>query len=470
MAATAVGNNAVVNCTICAMTKISAALVCAYYHERIVQGGLPLDCLCITPMETAILNRNLSVGVAMRGCMDIPWSERLSCGAQRITSSAIRDLLELIEQPSVISFAGGLPAPECFPTEELTAATERVLVEAPLAALQYGPTEGYGPLRAFLAARMAALNVPVSTEQVLITSGSQQALDLLGKLFLDTSALVAVEEPTYLGALQAWRPYGPDFVTLPLDEEGLDVSVLERLLENGVQPRFLYLVSCFQNPTGVTLSPARRHALIELAARYALAIVEDDPYGDLYYIGERPEPLAALDIALHGELRHVIYLSTFSKLLAPGLRVGWVAAPGGLVHKLAHAKQGLDLQTGGLAQATVFEACRNGLLARHVPFIRTTYHTRRDAMLAALQQHMPPAVHWTHPEGGMFIWLTLPEQIDTNTLLYEALKEQVAFVPGATFHANGGGRHTMRLNFSYSAPGQIAEGVARLGATIHALV
>jgi 2-aminoadipate transaminase len=402
--------------------------------------------------------------------MDISWSERLSGGAQRITSSAIRDLLKLTEQPAVISFAGGLPAAECFPTAELTAAAGRVLTAHPLAALQYGPTEGYAPLRAFLAARMAALHMSVMPEQVLITSGSQQALDLLGKLFLDTSALVVVEEPTYLGALQAWRPYGPRFVTLPLDDEGLDVTALARLLATGVQPRFLYLVSCFQNPTGVTLSPARRHALIELAARHALPIVEDDPYGDLYYGEERPEPVAALDIARHGELRHVIYLSSFSKIVAPGLRIGWVAAPAGLSSKLAHAKQGLDLHTGSLAQATAFEACHTGLLDDHVPRIRATYRTRRDTLLADLAAQMPPGVRWTRPEGGMFIWLTLPEQLDATELLYAALEQQVAFVPGATFHANGGGTSTLRLNFSYSTPERITEGITRLGQAIRTLL
>ncbi len=402
--------------------------------------------------------------------MDISWSERLSGGAQHITSSAIRDLLKLTEQPAVISFAGGLPAPECFPTAELTAAAERVLTTHPLAALQYGPTEGYAPLRAFLAARMTSLNIPISMEQVLITSGSQQALDLLGKLFLDSSALVVVEQPTYLGALQAWRPYGPHFVTLPLNAEGLDVTALARLLANGAQPRFLYLVSCFQNPTGVTLSSAGRHDLIELAARYALPIVEDDPYGDLCYGSERPEPLAALDIALYGKLRHVIYLSSFSKIVAPGLRIGWVAAPTGLFHKLAHAKQGLDLHTGSLAQATAFEACHNGLLDDHVPRIRATYRTRRDTLLVALAEQMPPGVRWTHPEGGMFIWLTLPEQIDATELLYAALEQQVAFVPGATFHANGGGTSTLRLNFSHCAPERITEGIRRLGAAIRGML
>lgn len=397
------------------------------------------------------------------------WGDRLANGAKPITSSIIRDLLKLTEQPAVISFAGGLPAPECFPTEELTAAAERVLVEHPVAALQYGPTEGYGPLRDLVATRMALMNITVSPEQVLITSGSQQALELLGKLFLDSRALVVVEEPTYLGALQAWRPYGPRFATIPMDEEGLDVAALERLLQSGVQPQFLYLVSCFQNPTGVTLSLARRQALLELAGRYALPIVEDNPYSDLSYDGASPQALAALDVAVHGELRYVLYISTFSKILAPGLRVGWVVAPANLTSKLAQVKQGVDLHTGSLAQATAYEACRHGLLDRHIPYIRAVYSARRDAMLAALAQHMPVDVHWTQPGGGMFIWLTLPPSIDSTELMRAALEQQVAFVPGTTFYANGGGTNTLRLNFSHSAPERIHAGVARLGQALQAL-
>ena len=402
--------------------------------------------------------------------MSTIWTDQLSSGARQITSSAIRDLLKVTEQPDMISFAGGLPAPECFPTEELTAAAERVLVERPLAALQYGPTEGYRPLREFVAGRMARLGLSVPLDQVLITSGSQQALDMLGKLMIDPGALVAVEEPTYLGALQAWRSYCPRFATLPLDSEGLDLAALERLLQSNAQPRCLYLVSCFQNPTGVTLSPARKRALVALAAQYHLPIVEDDPYGELYYGGERPPVLAAIDVELHGELRHVVYLSTFSKLLAPGLRVGWLAAPRELIDKLTQAKQGLDLHSGSLSQVTAYEACRDGLLDRHVPTIRATYHARRDAMLAALARHMPAAVRWTRPEGGMFIWLTLPAHLDAATLLQASLEQHVAFVPGTSFFANGGGSNTLRLNFSHSTPERIGEGVKRLGQAVEALL
>lgn len=395
--------------------------------------------------------------------MDTIWSDRFAQGAQRLTSSAIRDLLKVTEQPEMISFAGGLPAPDCFPTEELTSAAERALVEHPLAALQYGPTEGYGPLRSFLSTRMQTLGMTVSSDQVLITNGSQQALDMLGKLLIDTDAYVAVEEPTYLGALQAWRPYGPRFYTLPIDQDGLDVNALEQLLAGGAQPRFLYLVSCFQNPTGVTLIPQRRRKLLEIAARYRLPIIEDDPYGELCYDGARATPLAALDCEMHGELRYVAYLSTFSKLLAPGLRVGWIAAPNELVTKLTHVKQGLDLHSGSLAQATAYEACRDGLLERHIPTIRSIYHVRRDAMLAALDQHMPPGVTWTRPAGGMFIWLTLPTGMNSAVVLARAIEDCVAFVPGEAFFANGGGQNTMRLNFSHPTPERIAVGVERLG-------
>jgi 2-aminoadipate transaminase len=389
-------------------------------------------------------------------------------GAGQIRSSAIRDLLKVTEIPDMISLAGGLPAPECFPTEELAEAAERVLVERPVAALQYGPTEGYGPLRSFLTERMAGLGVPLSTEQVLITSGSQQALDTLGKLLIDPGALVAVEQPTYMGALQAWRPYQPTFAPLPMDDEGIDVAALAQLLESGARPRFLYVVSCFQNPTGVTISPQRKRALLQVAAQYQLPIVEDDPYGELYYSGERPPLLAALDVEMHGELRHVVYLSTFSKLLAPGLRVGWVAAPTPLVARFAQARQGMDLHTGSLAQAVAYEVCRNGLLERHVPFIRSTYHRRRDAMLTALEQHMPPGVRWTKPDGGMFLWLTLPDHHNSSDLLARALDAGVAFVPGEPFHPNGGGNNTMRLNFSHSSPERIAVAIERLGSAMAA--
>jgi 2-aminoadipate transaminase len=265
-----------------------------------------------------------------------------------------------------------------------------------------------------------------------------------------------------LGALQAWQPYSPRYITLAMDQDGLDVDALARLLESGERPRFLYLVSSFQNPTGITLSLERRHALIKLAAQHRLPIVEDDPYGDLYYSGGRLPLVAALDAELAGELRHVMYLGTFSKLLAPGLRVGWLVAPAEMVDKLVYAKQGLDLQCGSLAQAIAYETCRDGLLDRHMPPIRALYRERRDVMLAALKEHMGSDVTWTHPEGGMFIWLTLPSHVDATALLRAARAHKVAFVPGSAFFPNGGGNNTLRLNFSYASPARIVEGVTRL--------
>ncbi len=402
--------------------------------------------------------------------MDTIWSQRLAERSAHFTGSIIRDILRLTEQPAVISFAGGLPAPECFPAEEITAAAERMLVEEPLAALQYGLTEGYRPLRSLVIERMQRINITATLEHVLITSGSQQALDLLGRLLLAPGMTVAVEDPTYLGALQSWHPLAPRYVTVPLDEEGIDVAALERLLADGVQPQFLYVMSCFQNPTGTTLSPARRRALLDVAMRYDLPIIEDDAYGELYYDGSRPIPIAALDTELHGEPRYVVYISSFSKVLAPGLRVGWVAAPADLISKLVKVKQGVDLHTGSLSQAVVYEACRDGLLDRHVPFIRDTYRMRRDAMLAALAQHMPTEVRWVRPDGGMFVWVTLPDHIDTSALLRIAVENQVAFIPGKPLYANGGGEHTMRLNFSQPSVGAITEGIARLGQVIREML
>lgn len=395
-----------------------------------------------------------------------PWEDRLASTAGVIKGSAIRELLKVTEQPGVISFAGGLPAPSCFPAEEIALATERVLATEAARVLQYGPTEGFPPLRAFLAELMAGRGLNVAPERVLVSSGSQQALDMIAKLLIDRDDVVLVEDPTYVGALQAFRPYHPRFVALPMDEHGLRIDVLEAMLADlereGKKPKFLYTVATFQNPTGVTLTLERRHALLELAERYGLPIVEDDPYGELRYSGEPVPSLAALDTLRHGQPRYVVYFSTFSKLLAPSLRVGWIVGPEQVLRRLAQIKQGLDLHTGSLVQAVAFEACRDGLLQRHVPRIRQTYQERRDAMLQALEREMPNGTRWTKPEGGMFLWISLPEGTSAGDLLVHAIERQVAFVPGAACFANGGGEHTMRLNFSHPEAERITEGVRRL--------
>lgn len=399
-----------------------------------------------------------------------PWEARLASAAGVIKGSAIRELLKVTEQPGVISFAGGLPAPACFPAEEIALAAERVLAGEAARVLQYGPTEGFPPLRGFLADLMQARRINVSAKQIIVCSGSQQGLDMVAKIMIDPGDVVLVEDPTYVGALQAFRPYQPRFVTLPMDEHGLQVDALEQTLAElalqGVTPKFLYTVPTFQNPTGVTLARERRVALLEIAARHALPIVEDDPYGELRYSGEPVPTLASLDIARHGEPRQVLYFSTFSKLLAPSLRVGWIVGPEALLHRLALVKQGLDLHTGTLAQAIAYETCRDGLLDRHTPRIRAIYHERRDAMLAALVREMPAGVRWTTPEGGMFLWLTVPDTMNVRALLEQAIAQQVAFVPGDAFFANGGGANTMRLNFSHPPAERIVEGVRRLAAAM----
>lgn len=402
-----------------------------------------------------------------------PWEANLASSAGVIKGSAIRELLKITEQPGVISFAGGLPAPACFPAEEIAVATERVLANEAARVLQYGPTEGFPPLRSFLAELMHGRGVAISVEDVLISSGSQQALDMIAKLMIDRDDVVLVEDPTYVGALQAFRPYQPRFVGVPMDEQGLIPEALAQALaqleREGRKPKFLYTVASFQNPTGVTLTRARREALLDLAERYSLPIVEDDPYGELRYSGEAVPTLAALDYVRHDEPRHVVYFSTFSKLLAPSLRVGWIVGPQQVLRRLALIKQGLDLHTGSLAQAIAFETCRDGLLERHIPRIRAIYHERRDAMLAALAREMPAEVRWTTPEGGMFLWLTVPNNIDVADLLQQAIEQQVAFVPGAAFFANGGGSNTMRLNFSHPSTERIEEGVRRLGGVMKGL-
>jgi 2-aminoadipate transaminase len=401
------------------------------------------------------------------------WEARRAAAADTMISSAIRELLKLTELPDMISFAGGLPAPECFPAEEIAIATERILSSQAARALQYGPTPGLPGLRSFCAGLMGARGLKVTADDTLITSGSQQALDVLGKLLIDPGDLVLVEDPTYLGALQAWRPYRPRFFTLSMDDQGLQTDALaetlRRLEAAGEHPKFLYTVSNFQNPTGVTLSAERRKALLDLAEAHHLPIVEDDPYGELRYSGEPIAPLAALDIERHGEPHHVVYLSTFSKLLAPGLRIGWVTAPRWMLKRIEQVKEGIDLHTGSLAQAIAYETCREGFLNRHIPRIRALYKQRRDVMLQAMDEHMPDTVRWTRPDGGMFLWMTLPEQYNSLEVLERAVEQKVAFVPGEAFHANGGGSNTLRLNFSYSDHQALRQGVERLAGVLSEL-
>lgn len=397
------------------------------------------------------------------------WHQRYAQRTQRMHSSAIRELLKWTEQPDVISFAGGLPAAETFPIAEFQEACEMVLAEHGAQALQYGATEGYRPLREMIARHTARYGMHVTVDNILITSGSQQALDLMGKVFLNPGDHVLVEQPTYLGALQAWNSYQAEYLTVPLDADGLCPAPLAEALRAG--PKFLYVLPNFHNPAGVTLARERRMQVVALAEQYGVPILEDDPYGQLRYEGEHLPTLLGLaaqaqaeaDTPYHGD---VIYLSTFSKTLAPGLRLGWVVAPIDVIQRLVQAKQGCDLHTSMLVQMVAYEVARGGFLDQHVREVRELYRARRDAMLAALRQHFPPGITWTEPQGGLFLWVTLPEQLNAAELLPAALAANVAFVPGAAFFAQGGGHHTLRLNFSCMPPERIAEGIQRLGEVI----
>jgi 2-aminoadipate transaminase len=408
--------------------------------------------------------------------MSTAWTSRYALRTKGVTSSQIRELLKLTQRPGVISFAGGLPAPDVFPVERFKQACHKVLTEQAASALQYGATEGYEPLRELIATNMSRYGIKAKVENVLITSGSQQALDLIGKLFINAGDRVLVEAPTYLGALQAFNIYGAEYESVPIDENGLRTDLMEEPLRSG--PKFMYVLPNFQNPAGTTLSEVRRHELVLLADRFGIPIVEDDPYGQLRYEGEHLPPLVVLD---RENLRrdngysigNVIYLSTFSKTLAPGLRLGWIVAPPEVISKLVQLKQGTDLHTSTFTQFVAYEVARDGFLDQHVKLIRKIYRERRDVMLQALQEFFPPAVTWTHPHGGLFLWVTLPEGLDIKAILKSALEQNVAFVPGDSFYANDGPNHDggegsrhMRLNFSNAAPEQIREGIRRLAAAV----
>ena len=375
--------------------------------------------------------------------------------AERMNPSVIREILKVTERPGIISFAGGLPSPRTFPVAAFAQACSQVLQEDGQGALQYAASEGYAPLRA-LVARM--LPWPVDPEQVLITTGSQQGLDLVGKVLLDSGSKVLVETPTYLGALQAFAPMEPEVVGVAADAEGPDLVDLVRQRPGA---RFFYVLPNFQNPSGRTMSEPRRQALVQAARELSLPIVEDNPYGDLWFDAPPPPPLAA---------RHpegTIYLGSFSKVLAPGLRLGYLVAPAAITPKLLQAKQAADLHSPGFNQRMVVEVLRDGFLDRHVPTIRALYKAQRDAMLAALEEEMRGLdVRWNTPEGGMFLWVRLPAGLDAVDLLPHAVERGVAFVPGAPFYAGAADPRTLRLSFVTAGTQQIATGIAALAAAI----
>lgn len=389
----------------------------------------------------------------------IPLQWQFSQRAQQLQSSVIREILKVTIRPEVISFAGGLPSPATFPVEHMRAAHDKVLSQQGKVALQYGPTDGYAPLREWIAQSLSTDGAKILPEQVLMVSGSQQGLDLLAKVLIDEGSKVLVETPSYLGALQAFSVYRPEFVSLPTDDHGL---LPDQVATVGQGARLLYALPNFQNPTGRTLSTERRIALVETCARLGLPLIEDDPYGALSYRGE---PLPKM---LSMNPNGVIYMGSFSKVLTPGIRLGYVVAPLPLVRKLEQAKQAADLHTAQLTQMVVHEVVKDGFLTEHIPTIRKLYADQCQVMLDALAEFFPSSATWTKPEGGMFIWVKLPPQIDSMKLLDEAIAQNVAFVPGAPFYANTPEHNTLRLSFVTVPPEKIREGIAKLGKLIAA--
>ncbi len=405
--------------------------------------------------------------------MQTRWTDRYAQRTRAMHGGVVRELLKLTAQPEIISFAGGLPGADLFPIDQFQDACRRVLSEHGPQALQYSTTEGERPLREMIARHTTRYGIVVGPDNVLITSGSQQALDLIGMIFLNPGDHVLVEHPTYLGALQAWNAYQAEYVSVDMDEHGIRAKELEAALRSG--PKFIYALPNFQNPTGVTLSLERRRALIRHADQHGVPILEDDPYGQLRYEGDHLPSLVTLDAEYRGLDRsvysgNVLYLSTFSKTLAPGLRLGWIIGPMDVIQRLVWAKQGVDLHTSAFVQLVAYEVARSGFLDRHVRRLRSAYVARRDAMLSAMQNTFPPGVTWTKPAGGLFIWATLPDWMDAADVLREALADKVAFVPGTSFFADGSGRNTMRLNFTNASLGHIEDGIARLGRVLRRLV
>ena len=409
----------------------------------------------------------------------------MAARAEKMNPSVIREILKVTEKPGIISFAGGLPSPKTFPVSAFSAACEKVLREDGHAALQYAASEGYAPLREMVA---AMLPWKVDPAQVLITTGSQQGLDLIAKILIDAGSRVLVETPTYLGALQAFTPMEPDIVSVASDDQGVDLADLASKAaptlatscaalppEGAGSPwggpaankaagaRFFYVLPNFQNPTGRTMTEERRAALSAEAARLGLPIVEDNPYGDLWFDNPPPLPLTARNP------EGCVYLGSFSKVLAPGLRLGFMVAPKALYPKLLQAKQAADLHSPGFNQRMVAEVMKGGFLDRHVPTIRALYKSQRDAMLAAMQREMPEGVSWNTPAGGMFLWARLPGGMNAVDLLPHAVERGVAFVPGAAFYAEGADAGTLRLSFVTASVEQINIGIAALAAAIREL-
>lgn len=394
---------------------------------------------------------------------------RFSICATSAQRSVIRELLKLTQKPEIISFAGGLPSPETFPIDEIADLACDVIRRDGSWALQYSPTEGIPALKDEIIKFEKTQGITVTRENLLITSASQQGLDLVSRVFLNRRNPVIVGRPSYVGALGAFQNNLATIIGIDLDHEGMRLDLLGSKLKemrlSADLPKFIYLVPDFQNPSGITMPLERRKAILNLAREYHILIIEDTPYRSLRYTGDPVPTFYELDA---GE-GYVISLHTFSKILFPGLRLGWILAIPGLIDKFVTAKQAMDLCSPALTQALALEYCKKGLLANHIQENIAIYAKKRQVMLDALEAEMPeyPGISWTRPEGGLFLWVTLPDSIDVETLFYDALEEKVAYVVGTCFYTDGGGKHSMRLNFSYPSEEEIIEGIKRLGRVVH---
>jgi DNA-binding transcriptional MocR family regulator len=401
------------------------------------------------------------------------WEQILATRTSRMKASEIRELLKLLAHPEIISFAGGIPDPNLFPAKEFDAAYSDIFSSDERdAALQYSVSEGYLPLREWIVTKMAGLGIPCDVDNIMITSGSQQALDYLGKLLLSPNDTALVGWPTYLGALGAFNAYEPNYDKLEPHTNKSAQHYADTANENGGQVKFAYMSVDFANPTGDTLNLAERERIMDLADDLNCAVIEDAAYQTLRFDGDAIPPILALEIARKGSIEEArtIYCGSFSKTLAPGLRVGWVCAAKPVISQLVLMKQASDLHSPTINQMAIFKIAKS-MFYDHVAKVRATYMARRDRMLQALAEHMPDGVHWTKPEGGMFIWLTLPEHLDGAELLAKSLETQkVAFVPGSAFFADGSGRNSLRLSFSLADAETIDEGIRRLGLLLRSVL
>ena len=397
--------------------------------------------------------------------MTVDFEHLYSDRAKRVVASEIREILKMMGDPDLISFAGGIPNPESFPVQAIREIVDKVLIESPIDALQYGVTEGYAPFRQTLAEYMRPQGVDCSAENIIVTSGATQIIDLCAQILLQQGRHVITESPSFLASLLDFKSYGAVIDDIKMDDNGIIVDALEDQLENlerkTIRPSLLYTIPNFQNPTGVTMSESRRKKLVDLASDYDFLILEDDPYGALRFEGETVPPIKAFD-----DSDRVIYASSFSKILSPGMRLGWVVAHPELARKLAIMKQTADVHANMLCQRIADEYVSGGYLEKQLPVIRELYGRKQKVMLAALAKYFPKEAKWTHPEGGMFLWATLPQGIDTHELLPKAVAKKVAYVHGRLFYPNGGGSNEMRLNFTHAEDDLITEGIRRLGGLI----